>query len=91
MSLLWAVDPKHRLRVLVPVLPPAADVLLTQGVRDTLFNYNDGYNNYQCMKSLGGDVRLFTHQSGDLLPAVIPADAQGGADQRRFCRPGQLH
>ena len=63
-----------------PVLPPAADVLITQGIRDTLFNYNDAYNNYQCMKQLGGDVRLFTHQSGHLLPSVIPPDAQGALD-----------
>jgi ABC-2 type transport system ATP-binding protein len=63
-----------------PVLPPKADVLITQGVRDTLFNYNDGYNNYQCMKSLGGDVRFFTHQSGHLLPPAIPAQAQDAAD-----------
>jgi len=64
----------------LPVLPPAADVLITQGVRDGLFNYNDGYNNYQCMKSLGGDVRFFTHQSGHLLPPVIPAEVQAGMD-----------
>lgn len=62
------------------VLPPAADVLVTQGVRDTLFNYNDGYHNYQCMKALGGDVRFFTHQTGHLLPALIPADAQAALD-----------
>jgi ABC-2 type transport system ATP-binding protein len=62
------------------VLPPAADVLITQGVRDTLFNYNDGYKNYQCIKSLGGDVRFLTHQSGHLLPSAIPAQAQAAAD-----------
>lgn len=54
-----------------PTLPPAADVLLTQGFRDTLFNFNDGYHNYQCLKALGGDVRLLTHQSGHILPVSV--------------------
>ncbi len=61
-------------------LPPAADVLLTQGVRDTLFNFNDGWHNYQCMKQLGGDVRLFTHQSGHILPVELPEDAEDALD-----------
>ncbi len=57
---------------LVPPTPfPRADVLLTQGMRDTLFNFNDGWNNYQCMKALGGDVRLLTHQSGHILPVSL--------------------
>lgn len=64
-----------------PILPPPADVLLTQGFRDTLFNFNDGYGNYQCLKRIAdtnqdgngfGDVRLLTHQSGHILP-VGPA------------------
>lgn len=62
-----------------PVMPPVADVLITQGVRDTLFNYNDGYKNYQCMRQLGGDVRFFTHQTGHLLPG-FPADVTGPLD-----------
>ncbi len=54
---------------LVPPGPiPAADVLVYQGFRDTLFNFNDGLNNYECMKARGGDVRLLTHQSGHILP-----------------------
>ncbi len=54
-----------------PVLPPAADVLITQGFRDTLFNFNDGLGNYECLKALGGDVRLLTHQSGHILPVSL--------------------
>lgn len=54
-----------------PTLPPAADVLLTQGFRDTLFNFNDGLGNYECLKALGGDVRLLTHQSGHILPVSL--------------------
>lgn len=54
-----------------PELPPAADVLLTQGFRDTLFNFNDGLHNYECLKALGGDVRLLTHQTGHILPLSL--------------------
>lgn len=63
-----------------PTLPPPADVMLTQGFRDTLFNFNDGYNNYQCFKRIAatnqdgngfGDVRLLTHQSGHILPLSV--------------------
>ncbi|MEK6806454.1 MAG: CocE/NonD family hydrolase [Pseudomonadota bacterium] len=52
------------------------DVLFTQGFRDTLFNFNDGLNNYNCLKARGGDVRLLTHQSGHIL-AVGPAGGGG--------------
>ncbi len=47
---------------------PAVDALITQGFRDTLFNFNDGLRNYECMKARGGDVRFLTHQSGHILP-----------------------
>ncbi|HCS28892.1 MAG TPA: hypothetical protein DIW43_15645, partial [Spongiibacteraceae bacterium] len=52
---------------------PAVDVMLTQGMRDTLFNFNDAWWNYQCMKQRGGDVRLLTHQSGHILQGFVPA------------------
>jgi ABC-2 type transport system ATP-binding protein len=59
---------------LVPPGPiPAVDALIMQGFRDTLFNFNDGYNNYNCMKQRGGDVRLLTHQSGHILPISTEA------------------
>ncbi|WP_372810215.1 neutral/alkaline non-lysosomal ceramidase N-terminal domain-containing protein, partial [Litorivivens sp.] len=51
---------------------PTVDVLLTQGLRDTLFNFNDAWWNYQCMKERGGDVRLLTHQSGHNLQGYAP-------------------
>ncbi|MES0874038.1 alpha/beta fold hydrolase [Sinimarinibacterium thermocellulolyticum] len=54
---------------LVPPGPfPAIDALITQGFKDTLFNFNDGLRNYECLKARGGDVRLLTHQSGHILP-----------------------
>jgi ABC-2 type transport system ATP-binding protein len=65
-------------------LPPV-DVLLTQGFRDTLFNFNDAWWNYQCLSSLGGDVRLYTHQAGHILEekaaAITIPDEDGGGEQ----------
>lgn len=47
------------------------DALITQGFRDTLFNFNDAANSYDCLKNLGGDVRLLTHQTGHILPLSL--------------------
>ncbi len=56
----------------VPPTPfPKIDALITQGVQDTLFNYNNGYANYQCLKKSGGDVRFLSHQSGHILPLSV--------------------
>ncbi|MES1930848.1 peptidase S15 [Salinisphaera dokdonensis CL-ES53] len=49
------------------------DALITQGFRDTLFNFNDAANSYDCLKQLGGDVRLLTHQTGHVLPVSLGA------------------
>lgn len=56
----------------------AVDVLLTQGMKDTLFNFNEAWRNYECLSALGGDVRLMTHQSGHILPLAAPDDLQPG-------------
>lgn len=65
----------------VPPRPFAPlDVLVTQGTRDTLFNFNDGYNNYNCLKARGGDVRFLSHESGHILPvslSAVPGAEQG--------------
>ena len=58
---------------------PAVDVLLTQGFRDTLFNFNEAWYNYQCLSELGGDVYLYTHQSGHVLPVGPTSQAQPGS------------
>lgn len=60
-----------------PTQFPKIDAMITQGMMDTLFNFNNGYANYQCLKKLGGDVRLLSHQSGHILPlglASVPGD-----------------
>ncbi len=52
------------------------DVLLAQGMRDNLFNFNEAWWNYQCFGARGGDVRLMTHQNGHILPLAAPDAAQ---------------
>jgi ABC-2 type transport system ATP-binding protein len=44
--------------------PPKVNALIWIGVRDTLFNFDNGYNNYKCMQRGGGDVRLLSYQTG---------------------------
>lgn len=50
---------------------PGIPTLLSQGMRDTLFNFNDAWWNYQCMATRGDDVRLITHQSGHILNRFV--------------------
>lgn len=59
-----------------PTPYPKVDVLLTQGMKDTLFNFNDAWRNFECLRSRGGDVRLLTHQTGHILPVEAPDEAQ---------------
>ena len=52
---------------------PGADVLLSQGFRDVLFNFNEAWWNYQCMKNRadnGEQVTLMTHQYGHIVPLI---------------------
>ena len=37
-----------------------------------LFNFNEAWRNYQCLRNAGGDVRLFTYQSGHNTIPVVP-------------------
>lgn len=62
--ILGTADP---MRVL-PKKLPAIDALISQGFNDTLFNFNEAANAYECLSDRGGDVRLITHQSGHILP-----------------------
>ncbi|AKH68949.1 thrombospondin type 3 repeat-containing protein [Spongiibacter sp. IMCC21906] len=50
------------------------DVLFTQGIRDTLFNFNEAWWNYQCMRDRAGEgntVRLMTHENGHIISGFI--------------------
>lgn len=52
--------------------PPRVNALFFQGMRDTLVNLSEAEANYECLKKQGGDVRLFTYQSGhNSLQAVV--------------------
>ena len=65
--------PNHR----DPVPPnTAAHILYFQGFRDPLFNYLEAFQNYQCFNNLGGDVRLFSYQSGhNTIEVVVDRNA----------------
>lgn len=65
---------------------PEIDALITQGFRDTLFNFNEAFRAYQCLEMVGGDVRLLTHQSGHILP-LTPAAVPGLAQLAHFLAP----
>lgn len=53
------------------VKPAPVDILFSQGFRDTLFNFNEGWANFLAYRALGGDVRLMTHESGHILPVSV--------------------
>jgi hypothetical protein len=44
------------------------DVLLTQGMIDTLFHFNQAWWNRQCLSAAGANVSLYTHNSGHVIP-----------------------
>ena len=67
---------------------PPVNALLFQVMRDTLFNFNEGYANYRCLESEGGDVRLLSYQSGHNTAYVVPDPGEaylppGNAQDRR--------
>lgn len=57
---------------------PRADLLMIQGYGDTLFNFNEGYDNARCFEEVGGlDVRFIAETSGHPLPGVGPVHYAG--------------
>ena len=58
--------------------PKPVSILFSQGMRDTLFDFNNGWDNFQAYKAIGGDVRLMTHESGHILPGTQTILAQAG-------------
>ncbi len=53
------------------------DVFHIQGLQDTLFNFNEGYENAVCASGGGNDVRFLAVTGGHLLPAISPANHSG--------------
>jgi ABC-2 type transport system ATP-binding protein len=55
---------------------PGVDILLTQGIRDTLFNFNEAWWNFQCLNeraaATGHEVRMLTHESGHIISGFVP-------------------
>ncbi|MDZ4299075.1 MAG: CocE/NonD family hydrolase [Moraxellaceae bacterium] len=60
------------------VKPLPIDILFTQGMRDTLFNFNEAWKSFTEYQALGGDVRLFSHESGHILPGTQTVISQLG-------------
>jgi pimeloyl-ACP methyl ester carboxylesterase len=44
------------------------EVLITQGMIDTLFHFNQAWWNRQCLSAAGANVSLYTHNSGHVIP-----------------------
>jgi ABC-2 type transport system ATP-binding protein len=65
-----------------------ADVLLTHGIRDTLFNFNEAWWNFQCLSeraaATGHEVRMLTHESGHIISDFVPESS----DPLYFQAPG---
>jgi ABC-2 type transport system ATP-binding protein len=55
-----------------PLPSHRVNALIFQGMRDTLFTFNNAYANYQCLKAAGGDVRLLSYQAGHNTLQVVP-------------------
>ena len=55
-----------------PIHSGRINAMIFQGMRDTLFTYNNAYENFQCLKSGGGDVRLLSYQSGHNTLQAVP-------------------
>ena len=55
-----------------PAHPPKINAMLWNGMRDTLFTFNNALANYECLSQGGGDVRLFSYQSGHNSLQAVP-------------------
>jgi ABC-2 type transport system ATP-binding protein len=62
-----ATVPEHQ-----PVHPPKVHAMFWQGMRDTIFPLNHAWQNAQCLKESGGDVRLLSYQAGHNALQVVP-------------------
>lgn len=70
-----------------PTLRPRINALFVQGMRDTLFNFNNALANHRCLAARGGDVRLITTQVGhNTIPVVPDLDALRFQDPQDITR-----
>ncbi len=69
-----ASDGRGRAPLTPPVHPAAVHAMFFQGMRDPLFDFNEAFANYQCLRASGGDVRLLTHETGHNAVSGAPAD-----------------
>jgi ABC-2 type transport system ATP-binding protein len=72
---------------------PKVNAVLFQGMRDTLFNFNEAYANYECLRAEGGDVRLLSYQSGHNAAHLVPDPGEAYLPQGNVYdgRCGSLH
>ena len=77
----------------LPRRGPKVNALLYQGMRDTLFNFNEAFANYECLRSEGGDVRLLSYQSGHNAAHLVPDPGEAYLPQGNVLdgRCGSLH
>jgi ABC-2 type transport system ATP-binding protein len=55
-----------------PTYPPKINALIFNGMRDTLFSFNNAYGDYKCWQKSGGDVRLLSYTFGHNALQVVP-------------------
>ena len=67
-----ATNPANAPQTPPATAPPKVNALVYIGVRDTLFNFNNGYENYKCLQRGGGDVRLLSYQTGHNAIGAVP-------------------
>jgi pimeloyl-ACP methyl ester carboxylesterase len=71
----YLVDPKDPNQYL-----NGLEVLLTQGMTDPLFHFNQAWWNRQCLSEAGANVSLYTHNKGHPLPLPAPLSDKGIPD-----------
>ena len=56
------------------------DIVITQGMPDTLFTLTEAWWNTQCLAAAGANVTLSTHNGGHVLPFAQAPDSQDSED-----------
>lgn len=70
------------------VHPPKVDALFLQGMFDVIFNLNEGFDNAECLRESGGDVRLIGYNVGHVLPSGTGLVIDGVGSPADFARCG---